>query len=213
MGTCYIVGAGDFSPRDLEPKDGDFVIAADGGLLPLLSLGVKPDLLIGDLDSLGGERLIPAEVPLRRLRPEKDDTDTAVSLQTAYDLGYRDFRLYGCSGGRADLLLSNYQLMGQYSRMGAGLWLVAPDYDAYALTNGTLVLPHRARGTTVSVFCHGERAEGVTLKGLKYPLDAYTLTCDRPLGVSNEHLDGAASVAVENGTLLIFQWLAPRQRA
>ena len=212
MGICYIVGAGDFSPRDLEPKDGDFVIAADGGLRPLLSLGIQPDLLIGDLDSLGDEGLIPKAVPLRRLMPEKDDTDTAVSLQTAFDMGYRDFRLYGCGGGRVDLLLSNYQLMGQYSRMGAKLRLVAPDHDAYALTNGTLPLPRRARGTTVSVFCHGERAEGVTLKGLKYPLDAYTLTCDRPLGVSNEHLDDAASVTVASGTLLILQWLAPRRR-
>lgn len=211
MGICYIVGAGDFSPRDFVPQNGDLVIAADGGLRPLLSLGRKPDLLIGDLDSLGGEQLIPADVPLRRLRPEKDDTDTAVSLQTAYDMGYRDFRLYGCAGGRADLLLSNYQLMGRYSRLGARLRLIANDSDAYALTNGTLALPSRPRGTMVSVFCHGERAEGVTLRGLKYPLDSYTLTCDRPLGVSNEHLNGTAFITVAKGTLLIFQWLAPRR--
>lgn len=212
MGICYIVGAGEFTSRDLTPRDGDFVIAADGGLLPLLAMGLRPDLLIGDLDSLGGESGIPSGIPLHRLNPVKDDTDTAVALETGFSMGFRIFRLYGCGGGRVDLLLSNLQLLGQYSRRGASMRLIARDYDLYALTDGTLDLPPRARGTLVSVFCHGERAEGVTLRGLKYPLDNDTLTCDRPLGVSNEHLDGIASLSVQKGTLLIVQWREPRGR-
>jgi thiamine pyrophosphokinase len=53
------------------------------------------------------------------------------------------------------------------------------------------------------VFSAGERAEGVTLKGLKYPLEDATLTCDYPLGVSNEFAGGPAEVTVRDGTLLI----------
>lgn len=69
-----------------------------------------------------------------------------------------------------------------------------------------LTLPPRPGGTLVSVFCHGDRAEGVTLTGLAYPLSGAVLTGDFPLGVSNRRLDGQpATVAVRRGTLLIFQ--------
>lgn len=69
-----------------------------------------------------------------------------------------------------------------------------------------LTLPPRPGGTLVSVFCHGDRAEGVTLTGLAYPLSDAVLTGDFPLGVSNRRLDGQpATVAVRRGTLLIFQ--------
>ena len=204
MPTCYIIGAGEFTARDFHPTPDDYIIAADGGLRALDALGVKPHLLIGDLDSLGAYDL-PKDVPLEKHPVEKDDTDTGIALAQGYALGYRDFALYGCGGGRADHLLANFQSMGRYSKMGAAIRLVASDYTAYALTNGSLTLPHRLKGTTVSVFCHGSKAEGVTLKGLKYPLDGYTLTCDHPLGVSNEHTDEDAVVCVENGTLLIMQ--------
>ena len=70
----------------------------------------------------------------------------------------------------------------------------------------TLTLPPRPGGTVVSVFCQGDRAEGVTLTGLAYPLSDAVLTGDFPLGVSNRRLDGLpATVSVRRGTLLIFQ--------
>ena len=69
-----------------------------------------------------------------------------------------------------------------------------------------LPLPDRPGGTLVSVFCHGDRAEGVTLTGLSYSLDGADLTGDFPLGVSNRRLEGQpATVSVRRGTLLIFQ--------
>ena len=207
MNTCYIVGAGEFTARDFHPSENDFVIAADGGLKPLMELGVKPHLLLGDLDSLGAYPL-PEDVPLEQFPVEKDDTDTGIALAQGYALGYRSFVLYGCSGGRADHLLANFQCMGRYARMGVQIKLVAADYDAYALSNGSLTLPHRPSGTTVSIFCHGSQAAGVSIKGLKYPLDRYTLTCDHPLGVSNEHTNQPAVISVEDGTLLILQHIA-----
>ena len=165
MGICYIVGAGEFSPRGLHPQEGDFVIAADGGLRALEGMGIRPDLLIGE------------------------------------------FALFGCAGGRADHLMANFQSMCRYSKLGAKVRLIAPEYDAYALSGGAMTLPHRPAGTTVSIFCHGDKAEGVSLRGLYYPLDGYTLTCDHPLGVSNQHTEETAEISVANGTLLIIQYL------
>lgn len=208
MAVCYIVGAGEFTPRDFQPQAEDLVIAADGGLRALDQIGAKPQLLIGDLDSLGAYDL-PAELPLEKHPTEKDDTDTGIALSRGYALGYRRFRLYGCGGGRVDHLLANFQSMCRWSRAGAELRLIATDYTAYALTDGTLLLPRREPRTTVSIFCHGDKAEGVTLKGLKYTLDNAVLTCDYPLGTSNEHTAAPAEISVQNGTLLIVQFLSP----
>ncbi len=205
MAFCYIIGAGEFTPRGLCPQQGDFVIAADGGLRVLESIHIKPDLLIGDLDSLGDHPL-PNDLPLEKHPVEKDDTDTGIALAQGFAMGYREFVLCGCAGGRVDHLIANFQSMCRYSKLGANVRLIAPDYDAYALTNGSMVLPHRPAGTTVSIFCHGDKAEGVTLQGLYYPLDGYTLTCNHPLGVSNQHTEETAEISVQNGTLLIIQY-------
>ena len=250
MPTCYIVGAGDFTPRGFAPVPGDLVLAADGGYRALYSLGYMPDLLLGDFDSLG-DLPLPPDLPVLRFPARKDDTDTGLALRHGLDRGYRDFALYGCAGGRVDHLLANLQSMARVSRLGATIRLAAPEYDAWALTGpapdasasdasapdasgpaphaphtpapdasapstpaphapdgpaATLTLPDRPGGTLVSVFCHGDRAEGVTLTGLSYSLDGADLTGDFPLGVSNRRLEGQpATVSVRRGTLLIFQ--------
>ena len=322
MPTCYIVGAGDFTPRGFAPVPGDLVLAADGGYRALYSLGYTPDLLLGDFDSLG-DLPLPPDLPVLRFPARKDDTDTGLALRHGLDRGFRDFALYGCAGGRVDHLLANLQSMARVSRLGATIRLAAPEYDAWALTGpapdtsashasasdalvlhasaphasaphasaphisashasapstsapstpasstpapstpapdalaphasashasapstsapstpapdasgpaphaphtpaphasgpaphapdgpaATLTLPDRPGGTLVSVFCHGDRAEGVTLTGLAYPLSDAALTGDFPLGVSNRRLEGRpATVSVRRGTLLIFQ--------
>lgn len=208
MATCYIVGAGEFTPRGLAPKAGDLVIAADGGYRALEALGIRPDLLMGDLDSLG-DYPFPDDLPLERFPVEKDDTDTGIALSYGLRMGFCDFALYGCSGGRVDHLLANWQSMCRVSRLGASVRMAAKDYDAYALSNGRLDLPARAQGTLVSIFCLSAQAQGVTIEGLKYTLENAELTSDYPLGVSNEHMDKPASVSVESGTLLVIQHLVP----
>ena len=230
MPSCYVVGAGDFTPRGFAPGPGDLVVAADGGYRALYSLGYTPDLLLGDFDSLG-DLPLPADLPVLRFPVRKDDTDAGLALRHGLDLGFRDFALYGCAGGRVDHLLANFQSMARVSRLGATVRLAAPDYDAWSLTGpapdapapapggpapdalapaAVLALPPRPGGTLVSVFCQGDRAEGVTLTGLAYPLSDAALTGDFPLGVSNRRLDGQrATVAVRRGTLLILQSAGP----
>ena len=133
MPTCYIVGAGDFTPRGFAPVPGDLVLAADGGYRALYSLGYTPDLLLGDFDSLG-DLPLPPDLPVLRFPARKDDTDTGLALRHGLDRGFRDFALYGCAGGRVDHLLANLQSMARISRLGATIRLAAPEYDAWALT-------------------------------------------------------------------------------
>ena len=116
MPTCYIVGAGDFTPRGFAPVPGDLVLAADGGYRALYSLGYTPDLLLGDFDSLG-DLPLPPDLPVLRFPARKDDTDTGLALRHGLDRGFRDFALYGCAGGRVDHLLANLQSMARISRL------------------------------------------------------------------------------------------------
>ena len=203
MPTCYLVGAGEFTARGFTPVEGDLVIAADGGYTAIAALGVTPDLLVGDFDSLTAR---PAGVPTLTFPVAKDDTDMGLAIQEGQARGYRDFALYGAGGGRMDHFIANLQLLGGLSRAGASAHMVCPAFDVFAVTDGVLALPPRTAGTLVSVFCHGAQAEGVTLRGLQYPLDEALLTCDRPLGVSNAYRASGedASVTVGRGTLLVF---------
>ncbi len=201
MPVCYLIGAGSFTLRDLYPKDGDLVIAADDGYTALSAAGITPGLLVGDFDSLAE---IPGDIPAKAFPPEKDKTDMALALEEGIARGYSTFRFYGANGGREDHTIANLQLLCGAAKQGCDCKMICPNCDVYAVTNGTLRIPERKQGKIVSVFCHGDRAEGVTLQGLKYPLNGATLTCDSPLGVSNETTGEPPVITVTNGTLLVY---------
>lgn len=196
---CCIVGAGERTGDVLSPADGDLIIAADGGYDWLSDMGVTPHLLVGDFDSLSE---IPAGTHVVCLPREKNDTDTMAAVRLAMERGYRRFRLYGGTGGRFDHTLANLQLLTWLARRGCENRLCAPGWMAAAIDGGALSFPAGAEGT-VSVFCQGERAEGVCLEGLKYPLSGAVLTCEFSLGVSNEFTGQPSRIAVEKGTLLV----------
>ena len=210
MRTCVIFCAAGFDSLAETIGNEDLVIAADGGWKHTQRLGIKPDILLGDFDSLGEPPALPAGVELLRHPVRKNDTDTVLALNVGWERGYRDFALYGCGGGRIDHLLANFQSMGRYAGMGAQVRLIDPGYTAYALANGRLVLPPAKAGTLVSVFCHGQTARGVTLQGLSYPLEDAVLTCDYPLGVSNAYEDPQPMIEVKDGTLLVVAGCADR---
>ena len=200
MGTCcYIAGAGEFVDDEL-PERGDYIIAADAGYVELVSRGIAPDLLIGDFDSLGN---IPEHPNIIRSPAEKDDTDMMLAVKQGMALGFRTFIINGGLGGRLDHTLANTQLLAYIAKSGARGILLGRDMCATAITNGAARFKSRASGL-ISVFSAGGTAEGVTLSGLKYMLDKATLTCDYPIGVSNEFIGKPATIAVDAGTLIIM---------
>ena len=56
----------------------------------------------------------------------------------------------------------------------------------------------------LSVFCMGATADGITLTGLKYPLQNGSLSPGFPLGVGNRFFGCEAAVEVKSGSLLVF---------
>ena len=198
--TCFIIGAGDFDGLLRQPAEGDLVIAADGGFRRLAELGMDPDIVLGDFDSLG---YVPDHPNLLQVPSEKDDTDMLLALKTGLSRGYSSFHLYGGLGGaRLDHSLANLQSLHFVAVRGARAYLIGGGAVVTAIRNGEIRFPSTCRGY-VSVFCAGSPAEGVTLEGLKYELRDGTLCPDMPLGVSNEFQGVPARAAVRNGTLLV----------
>lgn len=199
MGTCIIFCAAEFDTLAEPVQPGDHIIAADGGLRHTQGLGLLPDDILGDFDSLGytpdNSRVFPVE---------KDDTDTMLAVRRGLSLGYRKFLLYGSlDGPRLDHTVANFQTLQFLSDHGACGCLVGKDYIVTTVKNGTLWFPGSPEGT-VSVFCMGPDARGVTLKGLYYPLENGTLTSGFPLGVSNHFTGKPAEITVKNGSLLVL---------
>ena len=198
--TCYIIGAGSFDGFLDQPAQKDLVIAADGGYVYLEQLGICPDVLLGDFDSLA---LVPEHEHLIRHSPIKDDTDMALAAAYGLEKGYGRFCMYGGLGGRLDHTLANLQLLTFLSRQGAEPYLIGEGVIITAITGERLCFDASAHGM-VSVFCAGEKAEQVWEKGLKYELNHAVLTCDRALGVSNEFVGTDCSIETGSGTLLIL---------
>ena len=208
MNTCYIAGSGDFTLKNLSPENGDFVIAADGGYRYLTDHGIKVNLLCGDFDSFVCASL-PEGIPVLRFPCEKDDTDVGLALKEGMARGYRKFRLYGCSGSRPDHFFANLQHLKKLSEAGCDIALVCPGFSVYAVTNSERTFV-REKGTVLSVFAVCEKAEGVSLENVKYPLNNESVLPEFPIGVSNEFLIGEARIRVKNGTLLIFVYDSPQ---
>lgn len=199
MARCVIFCAGEFDGFLLPPQKDDYIIAADGGLAHLDRLSITPHAILGDFDSLGytpaGAQVFPVE---------KDDTDALLAIRHGLLLGYKEFVLYGAlEGPRLDHTLANLQALEFLSREGAVGYLVGNRQIATVLRNECISFPTEAEGT-LSVFCMGEDARGVTLSGLKYGLADGTLSAAFPLGVSNSFQGEKAQICVTEGSLLVI---------
>ena len=199
MDRCFILCAAGFDGFLDAPGAGDFVLAADGGYAHCKAAGIIPDEVLGDFDSL---HYIPEDA--RVFPVEKDDTDSMLAVRRGLQLGYREFLLYGSlDGTRLDHTVANFQTLQFLADRGAVGYLIGRDYILTVLKEDTLRFPAESTGI-LSVFCMGSDARGVTLLGLKYPLEEGTLTAGFPLGVSNHFTGTEASVSVKEGSLLLL---------
>lgn len=199
---CYIVGAGDFVGGDLFcPAPDDYIIAADGGLKALLPMGRKPDLLLGDFDSLGEG--IPDGFEMESFPPEKNYTDMMLAAEKGMERGYRTFYLFGGTGGRMDHTIANIQILVHLSRRGCRGYLVGDDYVMTAVTDGAIHFTAECKGY-LSVYAYSDVAWHVNERGLKYGLHDFDLAIDDPRAISNEFCGKESTISVEKGTIAVL---------
>ena len=198
MARCIIFCAGEFDGFLLSAEENDYIIAADGGLAHASRLGLTPNEIIGDFDSLGYAPEGAAVFPV-----EKDDTDAMLAIRRGLSLGYKEFILYGSlDGPRLDHTLANLQALSFLASQGAVGYLVGNRNIATTINNETVCFPETAEGI-LSLFCLGADAR-VTIKGLKYELEDGTLTSAFPLGVSNHFTGKQAQITAVGADALVI---------
>ena len=191
-------------------QPGDYRIAVDGGLHHLHRLGLEPDLLIGDLDSLEPgevEALINTPVRIERHPAHKDETDLELAVFAALREGCTTILIVGALGGRLDMTLATIFLLGlpELSGIDARLedgreevFLIQPVSERYPRGRPVDGTP----GDAVSLLPLGGPAGGIRTTGLYYPLRGETLYPERTRGVSNVMVESQAQVSIETGQLI-----------
>ena len=185
-------------------RKGDYFIFCDGGLSHAESLGIKPNLIVGDFDSCDSDVLSKYEeqCEIIKLPREKDDTDTLYAVKLAVERGYNDFLILGAMGGRFDHALGNISILLYLEGLGKKAVLI-DDYSVMQIA-GSKPLLIEDNCSYFSVLTVAGDVSGVTIKNAKYPLENASLSADFQLGISNEVLPGkVAEVSVEHGRVLV----------
>jgi len=204
MSRCVIVSAGPF--RDAAAVAGlllpdDYVIAADGGWTLACAMGVKPSVLVADFDSMPMPTL-QEDVKVITLPVEKDETDMAHAMKYAYEAGYREFLLLGCTGGRLDHMQAALVVAADYARRGCDVVVADEQNEIHLLTPGAYAYPAVA-GEKVSLFAFGGEVTGLFADGLYYDITDLTLSPFDPLCVSNVCVENDFQIVFKSGILML----------
>ena len=179
----------------------DKVICADGGFL--LS-PVRPDYLVGDLDSL---KDAPEDIPLLKHDSHKNFTDGESAVYFAKELGADIVTLYGVTGGRCDHFLGNLAVMALAMKLGMKVRSFDDDAEIYGVS--AALEPHFSfalkEGETFSIIPHGGPATVTDSEGTEYPLRDLTLTPEDTRGVSNRAVADEVSFTVTKGTVFFIR--------
>ena len=202
---AFIYSGGKIAPEYIteHPKNDDITIAADSGYTNARLMGDKVNVLVGDLDSLG-EKNVPQDVELIRLKPEKDATDTQVAVGVAIDRGARDIIIIGGLSGRLDHTLSNLAILEDLY-MGGIPAVMTDGVNRVRFCRSSSVLIGRSYYRYLSIICADEKVKGVSVEGCKYPLHNVTLERRNQYAVSNE-LDGNCGlISVKRGGIYVIE--------
>lgn len=201
MNILIIAAGNSNNPQKLlEYADAaDYIICADAGYEHAKSVGIVPDILVGDFDSLSEK---PAEfLRVVKLPVEKDETDTLYALRFAFSKGATKIVLYGGIGSRFDHSYANICLL--HHAMIRDIPMVVTDgtTEVY-LTDSQLTLKGK-KGQTISIYAFSDICQGVSLRGFYYPLENVLLEKYNIIGTSNLITEDVAEISVSDGNLLI----------
>lgn len=192
------------------------VVAADGGAIKALAAGRRPDLVVGDADSLGSAGLAAiraAGIPVALVDAAKDESDLEIAVLAAVARGATRLTLLGALGGsRFDHSLANTGLLAHPALGGRQVVLLdattrvrlidASSADAAADLSGR-------PGDLVSLLPFGADAHGVTTDGLLYTLRDEPLHVGPARGLSNVRTGPLARVSLRSGRLLVIETRVP----
>ncbi|GAB6139145.1 thiamine diphosphokinase [Halanaerobaculum tunisiense] len=183
----------------------DKVVCADGGANYAHELGLTPDLIIGDLDSITQEikqKYQTLGVEFKKFTVEKDKTDTQLLLEELIIKGYKKIIVLAAVGNRLDHTLANLYLLEKLSTPTVEIKFVTSQQTTELITNQKIITDQI--GATVSLLPLTKQVQGVTLKGFKYPLTETTLTRGSSLTISNTIQAKNAKISLKQGKVLVI---------
>jgi thiamine pyrophosphokinase len=189
----------------IRARNYQLIICADGGANQAARLGIVPDMVIGDMDSIEEKHRLELQSVGAQFFPfstDKDFTDTQLAMEIAEEKGAKSITIWGGTGNRLDHSLANIFSAIRYVNSGIHVQLESPKETIYYVKDQLSL--HGNIGDIVSVLALGEEASGVSLTGLKYPLVKATLEANLPIGISNSMVTSDALIQVESGILAVF---------
>lgn len=184
----------------------DFLICADGGARHAKDLGVKPQLIVGDLDTLSSQEVEDFRskgVSIDQYPCEKDFTDTHIALLKALELGYRDITLLACLGGRCDHTIANIMLLALPETLHARVKIVDEHQEIFVIRDRKEL--NGKKGEIISLLPLSTEVTGITTKGLKYEVPGGTFQIGIPIGISNCFTQEKVVINVKEGLLLVIR--------
>jgi thiamine pyrophosphokinase len=173
-------------------NDEDFIIAVDGGFY---YLNLKPDLVVGDFDSFEESHL--GEIPYRRFPKDKNESDTELALDIAFnEMKSEEVTLYSFFGKRVDHSLYNIYLLEKFPKL-----VLKQDNETLFLLKDQKTIEVEP-GTVISLIPLSDVVAGVTTQGLKWELFEKDLT-KRFMSLSNEALERVVHLSCQKGSLLV----------
>ena len=189
-----------------KPEKGDLVIAADAGYLTAKKMGVTPDILLGDFDTLGEEN-IPDGVECLRVPAEKDDTDTQLAVKVAIERGAWEIVIIGGLSGRIDHTLSTLAILENlWERKAGRIYATLTDGKNRVrfIRSSGAILP-RSQYRYFSLIAADETVKGITLDGCKYPLKNGRISRRHQWAVSNEITGNCALIEIKRGGVWVVE--------
>lgn len=193
-------------PDKIRPllAPGDVILCADGGTHLALALGLRPEIVIGDLDSIAAAdqaRIEFAGIPVRRYSEDKDETDLELTLQRALEHSPSAILIIGALGGRLDHTLGNISMLTDPRLTGIDCQLDDGVEEVLLCRSHSEI--RGQPGDLVSLIPWGSPVQGGRTDGLRWKLTGETLYPDRTRGISNEMVGEKAAVHINSGLLIV----------
>lgn len=188
-------------------EDADILICCDGGMHHAKEMGIMPNYIVGDFDSVSRETLEyykEKNIPMLQFPAKKDQTDMQLGIYLALEKGVTDLVLLGGIGSRFDHTLANAHLLLGLLKKGIRARLV-DENNCVELVDKPLTI-HGKVGDLVSTIPLSMMVKGITLTGFAYPLTNRDLAVDDELvAVSNVLAEEEATIEFTEGYLFVIR--------
>ena len=196
----------DSSALQARLRSTDRFFCANGGTLHALALGLIPEAIIGDLDSLPPDMAAKMEaqgVIIHRYPVRKDKTDLELAFELALAERPDEILLLAALGGRLDQTLANLLLLTRPEFAAIPVYLVDGLQVMTLLHSRQRLIIQGQPGDTLSLVPLAPLVTGVTLTGVEWPLEQATLSMGSTLGISNVLIAGEATIQIAEGLVFV----------